>query len=45
MIAYLVNQIMIGKLTYNQVITKRADLKEAIDTYITDQELDIDNNF
>lgn len=42
MAAYLVNQIILGKLTYQQVVTKRPDLKTAIDQYITDNDLEID---
>ncbi|MDF2844786.1 MAG: hypothetical protein K0R00_3212 [Herbinix sp.] len=42
MVAYLVNQIILGKLTYLQVITSKPELKEGIDKYITDNELTID---
>lgn len=42
MIAYLVNQIIIGNLTYLQVTTKRPDLKEGIDNYISTNNVEID---
>lgn len=42
MIAYLVNQIILGKLTYNEVVTARPDLKSKIDDYIDDKGLTID---
>lgn len=42
MVAYLVNQIAMKKLTYKQVITARSDLQDKIDTYILDKNLDID---
>lgn len=42
MIAYLVNQIVLGNLTYNEVITKRPDLKTKIDTYIETHNITID---
>lgn len=42
MIAYLVNQIVLGNLTYIEVTTKRPDLKDRIDVYITDKQLNID---
>jgi hypothetical protein len=42
MIAYLVNQIILGKLTYLEVTTTRPDLKDKIDTYIADKSLIID---
>lgn len=42
MVAYLVNQIVIGKLTYQQVITAKQELKEQIDTYIVVKGLVID---
>lgn len=42
MIAYLVNQIILGKLTYQGVITARPDLQAKIDTYIEDRSLAID---
>jgi hypothetical protein len=42
MIAYLVNQIVLGKLTYLQVVTSKPDLKEGIDNYITAKELAVD---
>lgn len=40
MIAYLVNQILLGKLTYQTVVTKRPDLKEQIDLYILENDLE-----
>jgi hypothetical protein len=40
MVAYLVNQILLGNLTYQEVITKRPDLKDKIDTYIVDKGLE-----
>jgi hypothetical protein len=42
MIAYLVNQIVIGRLTYLQVVNARPDLKDRIDTYIIENGLTID---
>lgn len=42
MIAYLVNEIILGKLTYQEIVTKRTDLKDRIDTYITQHNLTID---
>lgn len=42
MVAYLVNQIVLGNLTYIEVTTKRPDLKARIDTYIADKNLNID---
>lgn len=40
MIAYLVNQILMGKLTYKEIITARTDLKDKIDEYISNKGLD-----
>ena len=37
-VIYLYNQIKLGKLTYDEVVTKRPDLKEALDEYIASQE-------
>ena len=34
MVAYLCKQIDLGKLTYDEVVTKRPDLKEKIDAYL-----------
>ena len=34
MIAYLCKQIELGKLTYEEVIEKRPDLKEKSDAYL-----------
>lgn len=42
MIAYLVNQIVLGNLTYQEIVTKRTDLQARIDQYITDKDLCID---
>lgn len=42
MVAYLVNQIILDKLTYKEVITARPDLQAKIDTYIIDHQLTID---
>ena len=42
MIAYYVKQIQLGRLTYLTVITKKPELQEAMDTYIADNNLDID---
>ena len=38
MIAYLYKQIKLAKLTYDEVITKRPDLKEKLDAYIASME-------
>ena len=40
MIAYLVNQILMGKLTYQDIVTARPDLKDKIDKYISDKGLE-----
>lgn len=40
MIAYLVNQILLGALTYQEIITKRPDLQARIDQYIIDKGLE-----
>lgn len=37
MIAYICTQIIDGTLDYTYVVTKRTDLKEAIDTYLINQ--------
>lgn len=42
MAAYLVNQIILGNLTYTEVVTKRPDLKTRIDAYIEEKGLEID---
>ena len=42
MIAYLVNQIILGNLTYNEIITKRPDLKVKLDAYIETHNITID---
>ena len=38
MIAYLYNQIKFGKLTYDEVVTKRPDLKKKLDDYMASVE-------
>jgi hypothetical protein len=40
MVAYLVNQILLEALTYQEIISKRADLKASIDRYIIDHHLE-----
>lgn len=42
MIAYLVNQIILARLTYLQVVTARPDLKQELDAYIEDNNLIVD---
>lgn len=42
MVAYLVNQMLAGKLTYQTVIIKIPDLQTKIDAYIADRGLVID---
>ena len=42
MAAYLVNQIAISILTYQEVVTARPDLQAKIDTYIDDNSITID---
>lgn len=37
MAAYLGNQIIMGSLNYVTVVTKRADLKDGIDTYLIEK--------
>ena len=41
-VIYLTNQILLGKLTYQEVVTARPDLKEEMDNYIVDKGLNID---
>lgn len=41
-VAYLVNQIVLGKLTYSDVVAKRPDLIDSIDTYILENNINID---
>lgn len=42
MVAYLVNQIVLGKLDYTYVtVTKRPDLKTEIDDYIAQNNIQI----
>lgn len=40
MARYLVNQILLGTLTYQEIVTKRPDLKEKVDKYIEDKGLE-----
>ncbi len=42
MIAYLVNQIVLKKLTYQEVVTARPDFKERIDAFIIEKGITID---
>ncbi len=42
MAAYLVNQIILGKLTYQEVVAARPDLQAKIDTYVQDKGIAID---
>ena len=42
MIAYLVNQIIMNRLTYEEIVTKRPDLKLALDLYIESHGIEID---
>ncbi len=42
MVRYLVNQIVIGKLSYLQVVSARPDMQEEIDNYIAEKQLYID---
>lgn len=44
MAAYIVSQIINGKLTYKQVTTARQDLKTMIDDYILEKGLNINKN-
>lgn len=44
MAAYLVNQIVLGKLTYKEVITARSDLQAKVDAYISEKDLKIDTS-
>lgn len=37
MAEYLANQIILGKLQYSFVISKKPELKEAIDAYLIDK--------
>lgn len=39
-VRYLVNQMVMGRLTYAEVVTARPDLKEGIDKYISDNNLE-----
>lgn len=41
---FLVRNIVLGNVTYVEVITARPDLKEQIDAYIEQQGLDIDKS-
>lgn len=42
MVVYLVNQIILGKLTYSEIVIARPDLKSKIDDYIDNKGLTID---
>ena len=42
MVAYLVNQIILGNLTYRQIVTAKPELKAKSDAYIDEKELPID---
>lgn len=44
MVAYLVNQIILGKLTYLEVVNARPELKTKIDVYIDEKGLVIDKS-
>ena len=39
---FLVRNIVLGKVTYQEVITAKPELKEQVDAYITQQGLVID---
>ena len=39
-VKYLVTQIILKHLTYNDIIVNRPDLKDAVDKYISDNNLD-----
>lgn len=39
-VRYLVNQMVMGRLTYTEVVTARPDLKEGIDKYLADNNLE-----
>lgn len=39
LVPYLVNQIVLGALTYQRVITKKPELKTQIDQYIVEYDL------
>ena len=41
MIGYLINQILMGKLTYQRIVKARPDLKSAMDQYIRDNDLEV----
>jgi hypothetical protein len=40
LVPYLVNQIILGALTYLQVVTKKPELKTQIDQYIIEKGLE-----
>lgn len=42
LVRYLVNQILLGALTYQEVVAARPELKAAMDAYITEHNLPID---
>lgn len=39
MIEYLINQCLMGNLTYEYMVTKRPDLKDDLDKYIIEHNL------
>lgn len=39
---FLVRNIVLGNVTYQEVVAKRPDLKEQIDAYIEQQGIEID---
>lgn len=39
-VKYLVTQIILKHLTYNDIIVNRPDLKEVVDKYISDNNLE-----
>lgn len=39
---YLVNQIVLGKLTYLEVVTAKPGYKEEVDAYIEEKSLTVD---
>lgn len=42
LIKYLVNQILLGALTYQEIIISKPEYKVGIDAYIEEKNLDID---
>ena len=39
---FLVTNIVLGKVTYLEVVTSRPDLKDAVDAYIEQQGIEVD---